>query len=42
MLRLEPPPVKGVSVSDDILAVQKMARECEQKVGILPPVRLEL
>ncbi|CAM9992388.1 unnamed protein product, partial [Sphacelaria rigidula] len=32
MLRLEPPPVKGAAVSDDILAVQKMARECEQKV----------
>ncbi|CAN0352712.1 unnamed protein product [Ascophyllum nodosum] len=32
MLRLEPPPVKGAPVSDDILAVQKMARECERKV----------
>lgn len=32
ILRLEAPPVKGVAVSDDILAVQKMAKECEQKV----------
>lgn len=32
MLRLEAPPAKGAPVSDDILAVQKMAKECEQKV----------
>ncbi|CAM9870459.1 unnamed protein product, partial [Hapterophycus canaliculatus] len=32
MLRLEPPPQKGVPVSKDILDVQKMAKECEQKV----------
>lgn len=33
MLRLEPPPQRGVPVSKDILDVQKMAKECEQKVG---------
>lgn len=32
MLRLEPPPAKGVPVSKDILDVQKMAKDCEQKV----------
>ncbi|CAM9117852.1 unnamed protein product [Scytosiphon promiscuus] len=32
MLRLEPPPQRGVPVSKDILDVQKMAKECEQKV----------
>lgn len=35
MLRLEPPPAKGVPVSKDILDVQKMAKECEQKVCVL-------
>ncbi|CAN0506181.1 unnamed protein product, partial [Ectocarpus sp. 12 AP-2014] len=32
ILRLEPPPRKGVAVSKDILDVQRMAKECEQKV----------
>lgn len=42
ILRLEPPPTNGAAVSDDMLAVQKMARDCEQKVtgkGISAPVR---
>ncbi|CAN0293242.1 unnamed protein product, partial [Ectocarpus fasciculatus] len=32
ILRLEPPPQKGLAVSKDILDVQRMAKECEQKV----------